>query len=175
MWVREMGTLVSREAYRCPGGDVVTRPQRFSMEGISSILHSGLRQTFGPATNEKQVLPFSPQIAQICPLSPALLHTLFPCIPQTQFSPFKILFNLTVLQHTFPFFANPPCKIIFFHPQNPPFMFGQFLQHPNNSISPKCLQIKCDCRKVADILCICAFMLIWYNLHHRDEQKYIVL
>ncbi|XP_071432370.1 fasciculation and elongation protein zeta-1 isoform X3 [Pithys albifrons albifrons] len=35
-------------------GDVF--PQRFSMEGISSILHSGLRQTFGPATNEKQYL-----------------------------------------------------------------------------------------------------------------------
>ncbi|KFW85579.1 Fasciculation and elongation protein zeta-1, partial [Manacus vitellinus] len=35
----------------------VTRvPQRFSMEGISSILHSGLRQTFGPAANEKQYL-----------------------------------------------------------------------------------------------------------------------
>ncbi|NXT73826.1 FEZ1 protein, partial [Atlantisia rogersi] len=26
------------------------------MEGISSILHSGLRQTFGPAANEKQYL-----------------------------------------------------------------------------------------------------------------------
>ncbi|NWU77944.1 FEZ1 protein, partial [Onychorhynchus coronatus] len=30
--------------------------KRFSMEGISSILHSGLRQTFGPAANEKQYL-----------------------------------------------------------------------------------------------------------------------
>ncbi|RLV98092.1 hypothetical protein DV515_00011086 [Chloebia gouldiae] len=30
--------------------------KRFSMEGISSILHSGLRQTFGPTTNEKQYL-----------------------------------------------------------------------------------------------------------------------
>ncbi|NXH13321.1 FEZ1 protein, partial [Bucco capensis] len=30
--------------------------KRFSMEGISSILHSGLRQTFSPATNEKQYL-----------------------------------------------------------------------------------------------------------------------
>uniref|UniRef100_A0A8D0F8T6 Fasciculation and elongation protein zeta 1 n=1 Tax=Strix occidentalis caurina TaxID=311401 RepID=A0A8D0F8T6_STROC len=39
---------------RCPGGD--TCPQRFSMEGISSILHSGLRQTFGPSANEKQYL-----------------------------------------------------------------------------------------------------------------------
>uniref|UniRef100_A0A8C0UBH7 Fasciculation and elongation protein zeta 1 n=1 Tax=Cyanistes caeruleus TaxID=156563 RepID=A0A8C0UBH7_CYACU len=40
-----------------PGGDSVTlSPQRFSMEGISSILHSGLRQTFGPTTNEKQYL-----------------------------------------------------------------------------------------------------------------------
>uniref|UniRef100_A0A8C0AW63 Fasciculation and elongation protein zeta 1 n=1 Tax=Buteo japonicus TaxID=224669 RepID=A0A8C0AW63_9AVES len=29
---------------------------RFSMEGISSILHSGLRQTFGPTANEKQYL-----------------------------------------------------------------------------------------------------------------------
>ncbi|NWV38945.1 FEZ1 protein, partial [Grantiella picta] len=29
---------------------------RFSMEGISSILHSSLRQTFGPTTNEKQYL-----------------------------------------------------------------------------------------------------------------------
>ncbi|NXS63294.1 FEZ1 protein, partial [Brachypteracias leptosomus] len=29
---------------------------RFSMEGISSILHSGLRQTFSPTTNEKQYL-----------------------------------------------------------------------------------------------------------------------
>ncbi|NXI62932.1 FEZ1 protein, partial [Anseranas semipalmata] len=57
------GTLVPREVARtrgevstCPGGDGVTRPQRFSMEGISSILHSGLRQTFGPAANEKQYL-----------------------------------------------------------------------------------------------------------------------
>uniref|UniRef100_A0A8D0KVN2 Fasciculation and elongation protein zeta 1 n=1 Tax=Strix occidentalis caurina TaxID=311401 RepID=A0A8D0KVN2_STROC len=33
-----------------------TCPQRFSMEGISSILHSGLRQTFGPSANEKQYL-----------------------------------------------------------------------------------------------------------------------
>ncbi|NXR11670.1 FEZ1 protein, partial [Semnornis frantzii] len=31
-------------------------PQRFSMEGISSILHSGLRQTFGPTAHEKQYL-----------------------------------------------------------------------------------------------------------------------
>ncbi|NXQ77680.1 FEZ1 protein, partial [Quiscalus mexicanus] len=40
------------------GGDSDTclSPQRFSMEGISSILHSGLRQTFGPTTNEKQYL-----------------------------------------------------------------------------------------------------------------------
>ncbi|NXT27735.1 FEZ1 protein, partial [Syrrhaptes paradoxus] len=30
--------------------------KRFSMEGISSILHSGLRQTFGPTTTEKQYL-----------------------------------------------------------------------------------------------------------------------
>ncbi|KAM8989256.1 fasciculation and elongation protein zeta-1 isoform 2-T2 [Ara ararauna] len=30
--------------------------KRFSMEGISSILHSGLRQTFGPTSNEKQYL-----------------------------------------------------------------------------------------------------------------------
>ncbi|XP_068028134.1 fasciculation and elongation protein zeta-1 isoform X3 [Anomalospiza imberbis] len=30
--------------------------KRFSMEGISNILHSGLRQTFGPTTNEKQYL-----------------------------------------------------------------------------------------------------------------------
>ncbi|NXO30662.1 FEZ1 protein, partial [Cisticola juncidis] len=30
--------------------------QRAGMEGISSILHSGLRQTFGPTTNEKQYL-----------------------------------------------------------------------------------------------------------------------
>ncbi|XP_064326904.1 fasciculation and elongation protein zeta-1 isoform X3 [Phalacrocorax carbo] len=30
--------------------------KRFSMEGISSILHSGLRQTFSPTTNEKQYL-----------------------------------------------------------------------------------------------------------------------
>ncbi|NXI40797.1 FEZ1 protein, partial [Galbula dea] len=30
--------------------------KRFSMEGISSILHSGLRQTFSPAANEKQYL-----------------------------------------------------------------------------------------------------------------------
>ncbi|NXF10967.1 FEZ1 protein, partial [Smithornis capensis] len=30
--------------------------KRFSMEGISSILHSSLRQTFGPAANEKQYL-----------------------------------------------------------------------------------------------------------------------
>ncbi|NWS16846.1 FEZ1 protein, partial [Pachyramphus minor] len=37
-------------------GDTCVPPQRFSMEGISSILHSGLRQTFGPATNEKQYL-----------------------------------------------------------------------------------------------------------------------
>ncbi|NXM33401.1 FEZ1 protein, partial [Oxyruncus cristatus] len=38
-----------------PLGDTCP-PQRFSMEGISSILHSGLRQTFGPAANEKQYL-----------------------------------------------------------------------------------------------------------------------
>ncbi|KFV76383.1 Fasciculation and elongation protein zeta-1, partial [Dryobates pubescens] len=31
-------------------------PQRFSMEGISSILHSGLRQTFSPTAHEKQYL-----------------------------------------------------------------------------------------------------------------------
>ncbi|XP_030919762.1 fasciculation and elongation protein zeta-1 [Geospiza fortis] len=37
-------------------GDTWLSPQRFSMEGISSILHSGLRQTFGPTTNEKQYL-----------------------------------------------------------------------------------------------------------------------
>uniref|UniRef100_A0A8B9J1A4 Fasciculation and elongation protein zeta 1 n=1 Tax=Amazona collaria TaxID=241587 RepID=A0A8B9J1A4_9PSIT len=30
--------------------------KRFSMEGISSILHSGLRQTFGPTSSEKQYL-----------------------------------------------------------------------------------------------------------------------
>ncbi|XP_030320607.1 fasciculation and elongation protein zeta-1 [Calypte anna] len=30
--------------------------KRFSMEGISSILHSSLRQTFGPTTTEKQYL-----------------------------------------------------------------------------------------------------------------------
>ncbi|NXF88433.1 FEZ1 protein, partial [Eubucco bourcierii] len=30
--------------------------KRFSMEGISSILHSGLRQTFGPTAHEKQYL-----------------------------------------------------------------------------------------------------------------------
>ncbi|NWQ87123.1 FEZ1 protein, partial [Burhinus bistriatus] len=30
--------------------------KRFSMEGISSILHSGLRQTFSPAAHEKQYL-----------------------------------------------------------------------------------------------------------------------
>ncbi|XP_054251653.1 fasciculation and elongation protein zeta-1 [Indicator indicator] len=30
--------------------------KRFSMEGISSILHSGLRQTFSPTANEKQYL-----------------------------------------------------------------------------------------------------------------------
>ncbi|NXX98819.1 FEZ1 protein, partial [Centropus bengalensis] len=37
-------------------GDRVRGAGRFSMEGISSILHSGLRQTFGPAANEKQYL-----------------------------------------------------------------------------------------------------------------------
>lgn len=88
-------------------------PQRFSMEGISSILHSGLRQTFGPAANEKQVpfYPFfPPKIAQICPFSPP---------PRTPPSPastnplFKSLFNFTTpLPPRRP--ANPPC-------QNPPF------------------------------------------------------
>ncbi|XP_061870116.1 fasciculation and elongation protein zeta-1 [Colius striatus] len=40
---------------RPQGGSHMPR-KRFSMEGISSILHSGLRQTFGPTTNEKQYL-----------------------------------------------------------------------------------------------------------------------
>ncbi|XP_065508181.1 fasciculation and elongation protein zeta-1 [Caloenas nicobarica] len=37
-----------------PGNNMPRK--RFSMEGISSILHSGLRQTFGPTANEKQYL-----------------------------------------------------------------------------------------------------------------------
>ncbi|XP_009879061.1 PREDICTED: fasciculation and elongation protein zeta-1 [Charadrius vociferus] len=40
----------------CSHEGMATKTQRFSMEGISSILHSGLRQTFGPAANEKQYL-----------------------------------------------------------------------------------------------------------------------
>ncbi|NXS99483.1 FEZ1 protein, partial [Jacana jacana] len=39
-----------------PGGWLRVLSQRFSMEGISSILHSGLRQTFSPAASEKQYL-----------------------------------------------------------------------------------------------------------------------
>uniref|UniRef100_A0A8C9UDV4 Fasciculation and elongation protein zeta 1 n=1 Tax=Serinus canaria TaxID=9135 RepID=A0A8C9UDV4_SERCA len=46
---------VQRRPRRCPKG-CSTSAGRFSMEGISSILHSGLRQTFGPTTNEKQYL-----------------------------------------------------------------------------------------------------------------------
>lgn len=34
-------------------------PQRFSMEGISNILQSGIRQTFGPSGSDKQVRPVS--------------------------------------------------------------------------------------------------------------------
>lgn len=34
-------------------------PQRFSMEGISNILQSGIRQTFGPSGSDKQVWPVS--------------------------------------------------------------------------------------------------------------------
>lgn len=137
MWVREVGTLVSREACRCPGGDVVMRPQRFSMEGISSILHSGLRQTFGPATNEKQVLPFSPQIAQICPLSPALLHSLFPCISQTHFPLLKYYSILQFCNTLFPSLQIHLAKSSFFIHKILPSCLGSFcsiqiIQYPPN-------------------------------------------
>ncbi|NWV60080.1 FEZ1 protein, partial [Malurus elegans] len=46
---------LSLQGARSERGSQMPR-KRFSMEGISSILHSGLRQTFGPATNEKQYL-----------------------------------------------------------------------------------------------------------------------
>ncbi|NWU39397.1 FEZ1 protein, partial [Hylia prasina] len=61
VWMCESGSCggcwCPRRMSLSPGGDSDTLcPQRFSMEGISSILHSGLRQTFGPTTNEKQYL-----------------------------------------------------------------------------------------------------------------------
>lgn len=43
-------------------------PQRFSMEGISNILQSGIRQTFGSSGTDKQV-PAIPRL-------PAFLLTL---------------------------------------------------------------------------------------------------
>ncbi|OWK57052.1 fasciculation and elongation protein zeta-1 [Lonchura striata] len=46
---------LSPQGARPERGSTMPR-KRFSMEGISSILHSGLRQTFGPTTNEKQYL-----------------------------------------------------------------------------------------------------------------------
>ncbi|NXH45334.1 FEZ1 protein, partial [Dicaeum eximium] len=46
---------LSLQGARSERGSSMAR-KRFSMEGISSILHSGLRQTFGPTTNEKQYL-----------------------------------------------------------------------------------------------------------------------
>ncbi|NXR61859.1 FEZ1 protein, partial [Rhadina sibilatrix] len=46
---------LSLQGARSERGSSMPR-KRFSMEGISSILHSGLRQTFGPTTNEKQYL-----------------------------------------------------------------------------------------------------------------------
>uniref|UniRef100_A0A8C5THV6 Fasciculation and elongation protein zeta 1 n=1 Tax=Malurus cyaneus samueli TaxID=2593467 RepID=A0A8C5THV6_9PASS len=46
---------LSMQGARSERGSQMPR-KRFSMEGISSILHSGLRQTFGPTTNEKQYL-----------------------------------------------------------------------------------------------------------------------
>ncbi|NXD96786.1 FEZ1 protein, partial [Chaetorhynchus papuensis] len=46
---------LSLQGARSERGNQMPR-KRFSMEGISSILHSGLRQTFGPTTNEKQYL-----------------------------------------------------------------------------------------------------------------------
>ncbi|NXY50826.1 FEZ1 protein, partial [Ceuthmochares aereus] len=62
------------------------------MEGISSILHSGLRQTFGPAASEKQV-PFSPQnCPNPSPRTPSLLTPL-PCSP-LKTEPWNILFAM---------------------------------------------------------------------------------
>ncbi|NXM73089.1 FEZ1 protein, partial [Serilophus lunatus] len=46
---------LSLQGGRAERGNHMPR-KRFSMEGISSILHSSLRQTFGPAVNEKQYL-----------------------------------------------------------------------------------------------------------------------
>ncbi|NXU91885.1 FEZ1 protein, partial [Xiphorhynchus elegans] len=46
---------LSLQGGRAERGNHMPR-KRFSMEGISSILHSSLRQTFGPATTEKQYL-----------------------------------------------------------------------------------------------------------------------
>lgn len=42
---------------------LVSSPQRFSMEGISSILQSSIRQTFGSSGTDKQVRlsPWSPR------------------------------------------------------------------------------------------------------------------
>ncbi|XP_062464711.1 fasciculation and elongation protein zeta-1 isoform X5 [Pezoporus occidentalis] len=57
--------------------------KRFSMEGISSILHSSLRQTFGPTANEKQV-PFPPSKL---PVSAPLPYTPpFPASPHKKSS-----------------------------------------------------------------------------------------
>uniref|UniRef100_A0A8D0FB92 Fasciculation and elongation protein zeta 1 n=1 Tax=Strix occidentalis caurina TaxID=311401 RepID=A0A8D0FB92_STROC len=43
--------------YRIPESSRLEKPLKLlHMEGISSILHSGLRQTFGPSANEKQYL-----------------------------------------------------------------------------------------------------------------------
>lgn len=137
MWVREMGTLVSREACRCPGGDVVTRPQRFSMEGISSILHSGLRQTFGPATNEKQVLPFSPKLPRSVPFHLPSRTPYSPASPKPHFPLLKYYLILQFCNTLFPSLRIHLAKSSFFIHKILPSCLGSFcsiqiIQYPPN-------------------------------------------
>lgn len=137
MWVREMGTLVSREACRCPGGNVVTRPQRFSMEGISSILHSGLRQTFGPATNEKQVLPFSPKLPRSVPFHLPSRTPYSPAPPKPHFPLLKYYLVLQFCNTLFPSLQIHLAKSSFFIHKILPSCLGSFcsiqiIQYPPN-------------------------------------------
>lgn len=106
-------------------------PQRFSMEGISSILHSGLRQTFGPTANEKQVLFFPKKLPESVPF-----HSPSPCIAQTHLKIFFHFMTLLCPLHS----ANPSCKNHHFSPQKilpkQGFTVGRVLQHAVNSVTP---------------------------------------